>query len=128
MWIAGTPVQVRNTDGACLETRDGPYMASALPITGFAVIEAADLAEAVQKFSHVPCAVRTALLRYGRWNSHADLNDGAREMSVFLSADGSIGSGEPVEEWARARSLGAGARSPGVRSSLSGAAFAEERR
>jgi len=34
----------------------------------------------------------------------------------------------PVEEWTSARSLDAGARSPGVRSSLSDAAFAEERR
>ena len=50
-------------------------VASALPIAGFAVIEAADLTEAVQKVSHVPCAVAAALLRYGRWNSHADLND-----------------------------------------------------
>jgi hypothetical protein len=55
--IAGSPVQVRNPDAARLETLDGPFMSSALPIAGFAVIEAADLAEAVQKVSHVPCAV-----------------------------------------------------------------------
>lgn len=55
--IAGAPMQVRNPDAAGLETRDGPFMSSALPIAGFAVIEAADLAEAVQKVSHVPCAV-----------------------------------------------------------------------
>jgi hypothetical protein len=57
MGIAGKPVQVRNPDGAGLETRDGPFLASDLPIAGFAVIEAADLAEAVQKVSRVPCAV-----------------------------------------------------------------------
>lgn len=55
--IAGLPVQVRNPDAAGVETRDGPFMSSALPIAGFAVIEAADLAEAVQKVSQVPCAV-----------------------------------------------------------------------
>jgi hypothetical protein len=57
MGIAGTPVQVRNPDAAQLETRDGPFMSSALPIAGFALIEAADLAEAIEKVSRVPCAV-----------------------------------------------------------------------
>ncbi|MBV8888528.1 MAG: transcription initiation protein [Alphaproteobacteria bacterium] len=57
MGIAGSPVQVRNPDAAHLETRDGPFMSSALPIAGFAVIEAADLAEAIEKVSQVPCAV-----------------------------------------------------------------------
>lgn len=57
MGIAGSPVQVRNPDATRVETRDGPFMTSALPIAGFAVIEAADLAEAVQKISNVPCAV-----------------------------------------------------------------------
>jgi hypothetical protein len=44
MGIAGTPIQVRNPNGARTETLDGPFMSSALPIAGFAVIEAADLA------------------------------------------------------------------------------------
>jgi hypothetical protein len=57
MGIAGKPVQVRNPEGARLETREGPFMSAALPIAGFAVIEAADLAEAIEKVSHVPCAV-----------------------------------------------------------------------
>jgi hypothetical protein len=57
MGIAGRPVQVRNPDAARLETRDGPFMSSALPIAGFAVIEAVDLAEAIEKVSRVPCAV-----------------------------------------------------------------------
>lgn len=55
--IAGTPVQVRNPDAAGAETRDGPFMSSDLPVAGFAVIEAADLAEAIDKISRVPCAV-----------------------------------------------------------------------
>lgn len=57
MGIAGPPVQVRNPEARGMETRDGPFMSSALPIAGFAVIEAADLADAIEKVSHVPCAV-----------------------------------------------------------------------
>ena len=57
MGIAGTPVQVRNPDAGGLQTQDGPYMTSVLPIAGFAVVEAADLAAAVAKVSRVPCAV-----------------------------------------------------------------------
>jgi hypothetical protein len=57
MGIAGKPVQVRNPDAGGLETLEGPFMSSALPIAGFAIIEAADLAEAIEKVSHVPCAV-----------------------------------------------------------------------
>ncbi len=51
-------------------------------------------------------------------------------MDVLLSAHGSAGSAEPVEELAgRMRGTGAGARSLCARwQSLSGAAFAEERR
>jgi hypothetical protein len=48
---------VRNPQMAGVETRDGPFMASVLPIAGFAVIEAADLADAIEKVSGVPCAV-----------------------------------------------------------------------
>lgn len=55
--IAGAPVQVRNPEAAGVETRDGPFMSSDLPITGFAVIEAASLEEAVGKVSRVPCSV-----------------------------------------------------------------------
>jgi hypothetical protein len=55
--IAGAPVQVRNPEAAGVETRDGPFMSSDLPIAGFAVIEAASLEEAIDKVSQVPCAV-----------------------------------------------------------------------
>ena len=55
--VAGTPVQVRNPNAGGLETTDGPFMSSALPIAGFAVIEAVDLAGAIEKVSRVPCAV-----------------------------------------------------------------------
>ena len=57
MGIAGMPVQVRNPEAREIETRGGPFMSSALPIAGFAIIEAADLDEAIEKVSHVPCAV-----------------------------------------------------------------------
>jgi len=57
MGIAGTPVQVRNPDAARLETNEGPFMSSPLPVAGFAIIEAADLDEAIQLVSEVPCAV-----------------------------------------------------------------------
>lgn len=57
MGIAGTPVQVRNPGAVHLETTDGSFMKSPLPVAGFAVIEAADIAEAVKMVSGVPCAV-----------------------------------------------------------------------
>lgn len=55
--IAGTPVQVRNPEAAGIETTTGPFMTSSLPVAGFAVIEAADLAEAIERVSKTPCAV-----------------------------------------------------------------------
>lgn len=55
--IAGAPVQVRNPDASGLETREGPFMTSSLPVAGFAVVEAASLEEAIEKVSNVPCAV-----------------------------------------------------------------------
>jgi len=57
MGIAGRPVQVRNHDAAGVETQSGSFMRSALPVAGFAVIEAATMAEAVEIVSRTPCAV-----------------------------------------------------------------------
>jgi hypothetical protein len=57
MGIAGTPVQVRNPDAGKIETKTGPFMTSSLPIAGFAIIEAANVAEAVTIVSKTPCAV-----------------------------------------------------------------------
>jgi hypothetical protein len=57
MGIAGKPVQVRNHDGAGMDTIEGPFLRSDLPIAGFAVIEAANLEEAVSLVSGTPCAV-----------------------------------------------------------------------
>jgi hypothetical protein len=55
--VAGAPVQVRNHDDAGLTTSQGAYMRTELPIAGFAVIEAADIDEAVALVSGTPCAV-----------------------------------------------------------------------
>ncbi|MEQ9226769.1 MAG: YciI family protein [Parvibaculum sp.] len=57
MGIAGAPVQVRNPDASRVETTVGPFMMSTLPVAGFAIIEAADLAEAIEMVSRTPCAV-----------------------------------------------------------------------
>ncbi len=57
MGVAGPPVQVRNPDAEGAEIENGPFMTSQLPVAGFAVIEAADLAEAVRLVSATPCAV-----------------------------------------------------------------------
>ena len=57
MGIAGAPVQVRNPDAAGIETANGAFMSSSLPVAGFAVIEAANLAEAIDMVSQTPCAV-----------------------------------------------------------------------
>ena len=55
--IAGNVVQVRNPEAADLATVDGAFMTSALPVAGFAIIDAVDLADAIRKVSQVPCAV-----------------------------------------------------------------------
>src|SRR3984957_4352369 len=55
--VAGAPVQGRNPLAAGVKTENSAFMSSALPVAGFAVIEAADLAEAVRIVSKTPCAV-----------------------------------------------------------------------
>ena len=57
MGIAGTPVQVRNPEAAGVQTEVGAFMSSSLPLAGFAIIEAADLSEAIEMVSKSPCAV-----------------------------------------------------------------------
>jgi hypothetical protein len=57
MGIAGTPVQVRNPENAGVETTDGPFMSSALPVAGFSIVEAANSSEAIEIVSKCPCAV-----------------------------------------------------------------------
>lgn len=57
MGIAGEAVQVRNHNGAGIETTTGQFMSSDLPIAGFAVIEAESLEEAQRLVASTPCAV-----------------------------------------------------------------------
>ena len=57
MGVAGQPVQVRNHDAAGAQTENGPFHRSSLPVAGFALIEAASLAEALEIASQTPCAV-----------------------------------------------------------------------
>ena len=57
MGVAGAPAQVRNPDGAGAQVEPGPFMHSTLPVAGFAVLEAADLDEALRMVEHSPCAV-----------------------------------------------------------------------
>ena len=55
--VAGSPVQVRNTEGRRVLTQDGAYLTSQLPIAGFAVLDAATLDEAIAMVAKSPCAV-----------------------------------------------------------------------
>jgi hypothetical protein len=64
--IAGDPVAVRNPDGAGVRIEHGTYRHSALPITGFAVLEADDLDAAIERVSQTPCAVAHVSSRCGR--------------------------------------------------------------
>jgi hypothetical protein len=57
MGIAGEAVQVRNPEAKGVSTTKGAFMSSQLPIAGFAVIEAADIDEAIRIVSLSPCAV-----------------------------------------------------------------------
>jgi hypothetical protein len=55
--IAGSPVQVRNPAGEGVQTSHGAFMRSDLPIAGFALIEAANIEDAIQQVAQTPCAV-----------------------------------------------------------------------
>lgn len=57
MGIAGTPAQVRNPEGAGIETTSGPFLSADLPVAGFAIMEARDLDEAIALAAKSPCAV-----------------------------------------------------------------------
>lgn len=62
MGIAGPPVQVRNHQARQVQTVNGPYMASKLPVAGFAVIEAPTMAEAIEMVSRSPCAIANGVV------------------------------------------------------------------
>ena len=56
MGVAGVPAHVRNHGGADVEVTSGSFMSSDLPLAGFALIEAADLEEALRLVSDSPWA------------------------------------------------------------------------
>lgn len=60
--IAGEPVQVHNPDDHGVETFKAAYMQSQLPRAGFAVIDAAEIDEAIALVSKTPCAVAHGLV------------------------------------------------------------------
>lgn len=68
MGVAGSPVQARNHDGAGLTVESSPFMSSALPVAGFAIIEAATMQEAIQIVSKTPCAVAQGVVEV--WPLH----------------------------------------------------------
>jgi hypothetical protein len=57
MGIAGPPVQVRNPDAAGVQTKAAAFLSAALPVAGFAIVEASNLTEAIELVSKSPCAV-----------------------------------------------------------------------
>lgn len=57
MGVARPPVQVRNPGGTGVVVTKGAFMASALPVAGFAIIEAESLEEAIAQIAYAPCAV-----------------------------------------------------------------------
>lgn len=62
MGIAGDPVQVRNHGNAGIETNQQPFLRSDMPVAGFAVIEAADMDEAIRLVAGSPCAVADGVI------------------------------------------------------------------
>jgi hypothetical protein len=62
MGIAGPAVQVRNPDASGVRIEQIPFMSSSLPVAGFALIEAASLAEAIDLISKSPCAVAQGVI------------------------------------------------------------------
>jgi hypothetical protein len=57
MGVLRDPVQVRNHQGQGVTTDTGPFLTSALPVAGFALIEADSLDEAIAQVAQTPCAV-----------------------------------------------------------------------
>lgn len=57
MGMAKAPTLVRNPEARGVETSAGPFLSARLPVAGFALIEAADLSEAIAIAAKAPCAV-----------------------------------------------------------------------
>ena len=54
---ADRPVQVRNPAGTGLQTTDGAFLRSDLPVAGFALIEAQSIEDAIEQVAKTPCAI-----------------------------------------------------------------------
>jgi hypothetical protein len=54
---AGPLVQVRNHEGKGVQSEEGSFMQSTLPIAGFGVLEAHSALEAVTLVATTPCAI-----------------------------------------------------------------------
>ncbi|MFA0813124.1 hypothetical protein [Microbulbifer epialgicus] len=61
--IAGSPVQVRNTEAKGIKTKRSPFMQSELNVAGFAIIDASDIEAAITKVSHMPCTVAHGVIK-----------------------------------------------------------------
>jgi hypothetical protein len=57
MGAVGTPTQVRNPECSGVTTTNGAFLRADLPLAGFALLEAANLEEAVARVATTPCAV-----------------------------------------------------------------------
>lgn len=62
MGVAASPVQVRNHQGQHVQTQEGSYMTSELPVAGFTVIEAPTMAEVIAMMSETPCAIANGVV------------------------------------------------------------------
>jgi hypothetical protein len=80
MGVAGAPVQVRNPLAAGVKTENSAFMSSALPVAGFALIEAADLAEASGSFRKRHARSPMASWKSGPWRRPARSAESARRL------------------------------------------------
>ncbi len=64
--ILRNPVQVRNHQDRGVTTSEGSFLAAALPIAGFSLIEAETVEDAIAVASHAPCAVADGVVEVWR--------------------------------------------------------------
>ena len=60
--VLGDPVRVTNTHNTGTVAEKGAYLQSALPVAGFALIEADSLDDAIAKVAQTPCAVASGVV------------------------------------------------------------------
>jgi hypothetical protein len=62
MGMLGEPVRVTNTHQSGVVTERGPFMQVAMPVAGFALIEADSIEEAAAMVAGSPCAVASGVI------------------------------------------------------------------